>query len=81
MKIGDIVRWLGFPGANAGGISATGPGLFCYGIIVKVKYLKKSSSQPKPDRIDVMWSKGSIGKNLYPQTVEVINESNRFGKN
>lgn len=66
MKIGDIVKWIGFPGADAKGIRATGPNV--PGIIISM-YVK---SYRMPPRIDVMWGDGTIGRQLYMQTIKVI---------
>ena len=75
MQVGDLVKWIGFPGANVGGINATGPG-DCFGIIVKIQEIDNNLSfELKPIRLDVLWSKGIIGRGLYPQTVELVVES------
>lgn len=66
MKTGDLVRWVGFPGASIPP-SASGPG--CVGIIVKVW---KENYYSYDERIDVLWGTGKFGTGLYPQTIEVI---------
>ena len=59
MKVGDLVRWV-----------ATHPEK--YGIILK----EVCTRNPEIDnRIDVLWASGVISKNLYPLSVEVVNES------
>lgn len=66
MKVGDLVRWIGYPGASVKP-SLTGPSQI--GLIVNImRYACES-------RVDVLWGGGKIGKNLYPQTLEVIDES------
>ena len=65
MKVGDLVKWIGFPGATIKFKEK-------YGIIIS----KKSRGRnPKSDYLDVLWDNGRIGKMLYPQTIEVISES------
>lgn len=66
MKVGDLVRWIGFPGADKHGVSATGPSE--PGVIIAV-YRK---GYRKPVRVSVAWGNGTIGEMLYPQTIEVI---------
>lgn len=67
MKVGDLVKWVGFPGADKKGVKATGPS--CLGIILKVyeqgiyKY-----------RVDVQWSNGSLGDCLYRETIEIVSK-------
>lgn len=67
MRVGDIVRWIGFPGATPRGVSATGP--TCTGIIIKIHEGGWSKY-----RIDVQWGDGTFGSMLYPQTIEVVRE-------
>ncbi len=69
MKLGDLVKWIGFPGATVQPEEK-------YGIIIKKIHTHQISS----DRINVLWGGGKIGKNLYQETVEVISESRRFSK-
>ena len=68
MKVGDIVRWVGFPGADKVGVRVTGPD--CTGIIIKIY-----ESGVYNHRLDVQWGDGSFGDCLYPQTIEVVDES------
>ena len=68
MKVGDIVCWRGFPGADKHGVRATGPS--CTGIVVRI-YEKGVYNH----RVDVQWGDGSFGDRLYPQTIEVIDET------
>ena len=69
MKVGDLVKWIGFPGADETGVKVTGP-VGETGIIIAIyqNFLIRGK------RIDVSWSSGKIGLGLYPETLEVINE-------
>ena len=75
MEVGDAVTWIGYPGASMakGGKVPYGPPKGCVGLVVKIKAPRKG--EPHLNRIDVSWSDGSFGKNLYPQTLEVVSES------
>ena len=75
MKVGDIVRWIGFPGASPKGVKITGPR--STGIIVKIysRCEDDDTMYVGGTRIDVAWADGVIGDKLYPQTLEGINES------
>jgi len=66
MKVGDLVKWIGYPGADAAGIKATGPEEA--GIILSIS----KRTYRSPPRIDVMWGNGTVGRNLYIQTIELI---------
>jgi hypothetical protein len=66
MKAGDLVKWIGYPGASIRPNQSGPPGI---GLIVKVW---RSSYDDHDLRIDVLWGGGKRGKGLYPQTVEVI---------
>ncbi len=68
MQVGDLVKWIGFPGSTLPP-SSTGPE--AVGIIVKVW---SSEYNIHDQRIDIMWGGGKLGVGLYPQTVEVIRE-------
>jgi hypothetical protein len=68
MKEGDLVRWIGFPGASIHP-SKTGP--TSIGIVVKIW---DAFYNDHDKRVDVLWGTGTLGKGLYPQTLEVINE-------
>lgn len=70
MKVGSLVRWIGFPGATVRP-ELTGPtGI---GIIIEIY----ADGVNYVGRVDVLWSDGALGKKLYPQTIEVVeNESN-----
>lgn len=68
MKVGDLVKWIGFPGACPKGIKATGPD--SVGIVVQVYNIANQLGHAH--RVDVMWCDGSRGNKLYPQTVEVV---------
>lgn len=67
MKVGDIVQWVGFPGADTKGVQITGP--TCSGIVVKIY-----ESGVYKFRVDVQWGDGTFGDCLYPQTIEVVDE-------
>ena len=69
MKVGDLVKWIGFPGACDKGVRATGPDM--PGIIISMT----RRAYRLPPRLDVLWGDGSVGRNLYVDTVEVINEN------
>ena len=69
MKVGDLVKWIGFPGATVPP-ETTGPSEV--GIIIDIYVLGKPNSGDQ--RIDVMWGGGYVGKMLYPQTIEVLYE-------
>ena len=62
MKPGDLVKWIGMPGATVQPEEK-------YGIIIKKIYTHPAESS---DRINVLWGCGTIGKALYQETVEVI---------
>ncbi len=68
MRVGDIVKWIGFPGADKHGIRMTGPD--CTGIVLKIY-----ESGVYKFKVDVQWADGSFGSRLYPETIEVIRES------
>ena len=70
MKVGDIVQWIGFPGATAEGVKITDPG--GTGIIVQIY-----ETGVYKFRIDVLWRDGTFGNFLYPQTLEVITGENK----
>ena len=64
MQVGDLVRWIGFPGSTLA--KRTGP--TSIGMVIRVVCL------PGNERVDVMWGDGSKGNLLYPGTLEVIHE-------
>lgn len=66
MKVGNLVKWIGYPGGTVAPERAIG-------MIISVYVLGRYNSGDQ--RVDVMWGKGSIGKALYPQTVEAISEN------
>ena len=68
MRVGDLVRWIGFPGAS---IHPSRSGPTSLGIVIK---MWTSPHNAQDDRVDVLWGEGRIGKGLYPQTLEVIDE-------
>jgi hypothetical protein len=65
MKVGDLVKWVGFPGATIKFKEK-------YGIIISKK--SRGIYDQKSDYLDVLWDNGRIGKMLYPQTIEVVSE-------
>ncbi len=69
MKVGDLVKWIGFPGASQPP-DQTGPR--ATGIIIEVSQIGIPENPGL--RITVAWGGGSIGNRLYPQTIEVISE-------
>ena len=62
MKVGDLVKWIGYPGASS-------PPELNYGLIVSIKKTRNDF------RLNVMWGGGTIGKMLYPETIEVVREA------
>ena len=70
MLEGDIVKWIGFPGADPQGVKITAPACKSTGIVIKIYEATVVSGR----RLDVLWADGSIGKMLYPETIEVVNE-------
>ena len=67
MKVGDLVKWIGFPGASLSA-ELTGPKEF--GIIISIDEFSAQDT-----RINVAWGDGSFGCLLYPGTIEVVNGS------
>jgi hypothetical protein len=67
MKVGDLVKWIGYPGASHVENIVTGP--LSAGIIVA-----KHASDWHLFRYDVAWGDGSWGTLLYEETLEVISE-------
>ena len=67
MKPGDLVKWIGFPGATAKPEEK-------YGIIIKKIYTHLPENS---DRINVLWGGGTIGKSLYQETVEVVSDDSK----
>ncbi len=70
MKPGDLVKWIGFPGATAKPEEK-------YGIIIKKIY---THLQESSDRINVLWGGGTIGRSLYQETVEVVSDDSKNNK-
>ena len=66
MKVGDLVRWIGYPGATSP-VNSLGGG---EGIGIVLEVGIRTPMTPK--RYDVLWSDGSIGRNLYAQTIEEV---------
>jgi len=67
MNPGDLVKWIGFPGATI-------PIDEKYGIIIKKIYTHLPESS---DRLNVLWGDGTVGRNLYQETIEVISEEDK----
>ena len=65
MKVGDVVKWIGFPGATMAP-KFSGPSTI--GIVVEVICYR-----PRGLRVSVSWGDGTMGENLYAETLEVIN--------
>ena len=70
MNLGDLVKWVGFPGATAQPEEK-------YGIIIKKIYTHLPESS---DRLNVLWGGGTIGRGLYQETVEVISDNSKNNK-
>ena len=68
MKVGSLVKWIGFPGACEEGVKVTGP-KHPVGIVIKVYKIQKTT------RVDVAWGDKTIGTLLYPSTIEVLSEA------
>ena len=64
MNIGDLVKWIGFPGASQPP-EKTGPSN--PGIILEIA-IDMSGNK----RITVLWPDQTIGRNLYEQTLETV---------
>ena len=67
MQPGDLVKWVGFPGATIEPAEK-------YGIIISKMYMHNPGNT---DRINVLWGCGKIGKHLYQETVEVISDNSK----
>ncbi len=68
MKEGDLVKWIGFPGASIEEPEKIGI------IIFARRFLNSWDVDGSHEsRYDVAWGDGSIGSNLYEQTIEVVN--------
>lgn len=63
MKIGDLVKWLGFPGATVHAMEPENT----IGIIISRQYCHDGEY-----RWDVLWKDGTIGYRLYSQTIGLI---------
>ena len=66
MEVGDVVKWIGYPGATLG-MARKSPYWGNVGIIVDRRGTLYSGG-----RVDVAWSDGTFGQNLYTETLEVI---------
>lgn len=64
MKVGDIVKWVGYPDSTKG-IRITGPE--CTGIIIRIHETGWLNY-----RVDVIWADHTLGDMLYPQTLEIV---------
>jgi len=64
MKVGDLVKWIGFPGASQLP-EETGPA--SPGIVIELS-IDLSGNK----RVTVLWPDQTIGKNLYEQTLETV---------
>ena len=71
MSVGDLVRWIGFPGASSPD-NILGKG---QGIVIIVAQRPDHIVWPHDvdsARFDVLWKDGTIGHNLYAETMEKI---------
>ena len=66
VKIGDLVRWRGFPHVKGRKWKNNSIGL-----IIGVDFDKSGQ------RLDVIWSDGTAGSRLYASTLDVISENRR----
>ena len=64
MNIGDLVKWIGFPGASQ---PPENTGSSNPGIILEIA-IDMSGNK----RITVLWPDQTIGRNLYEQTIETV---------
>jgi len=62
MKVGDLVKWIGFCTTGAKPEAK-------YGLVLR-KYMYLTSTH----RVDVLWWDRSIGSRLYTDTLEVVSE-------
>lgn len=71
MRVGDIVRWIGFPGADPHDVNKIIKRV--YGDFGKTGIvLKIYEAGVYKFRVDVQWGDGTFGECLYPQTIEVV---------
>ena len=70
MKAGDLVKWIGFPGAGHYVNGLLREPSDVVGVIIKIH-----NSEEVDSWVDIAWANGTFGDMLYPQTVKVINES------
>ena len=61
MKVGDLVLWIGFDGVAYDDQA--------YGVIISVI---KIDAWNEKTRYNVLWCGGTIGHNLYPDTIKKI---------
>ena len=73
MKVGNLVKWIGFPGSkkNKSQISEDAK----FGIIVRIWKVPNLWSKK---RVDVSWGDGTFGTRLWSKTLEVIDENRRI---
>ena len=69
MSVGDLVRWVGFPGACEEGVKITSPGADV-GLVISVTNATRYSTP----RVDVLWGNGKVGRALYSETVAVVRD-------
>ena len=67
MKVGDLVKWIGFPGATLSP-ELTGPK--ATGMIVRIDH----DGFGQQERVDVAWGDGTMGNWLYPETIDAFTE-------
>ena len=66
MKIGDMVKWKGFPGDPVDWLWV--------GIITAISWDGYTDVDENQCRVCVMWHDGTFGDRLFPTTTEVIYE-------
>ena len=66
MTPGNLVKWIGFPGASRKPEEM-------YGVILSIVVFNKSKYNEQK-RLNILWGGGNIGKMIYPETIEVISE-------
>ena len=66
MKVGDVVRFIGFEKYR----ESDPPPI---GIVIKIHRIQPGMLEPG-ERLTVLWPDGSIGYGLFPETLEVLSE-------
>ncbi len=68
MKVGDAVRFIGFPGATTFGKKPRVSNMM--GLIIDARRDNSGNL-----RLCVYWSNNTVGNFLYEETLELVNES------